>query len=246
MEDIQKQLEQAGLTKREAPLYMALLQSGPSSIVGIAKKSGMKRPTVYLVLDELLQKGLVSQVPKEKRKLFIALSPELIVEKLEQNAKGLRAVMPELLAFYRGRDQQPIIQLFESGEGMFNVYRDITSRKDIKEVMTFFSFEAIPKEFEKNYEYFIDLLKTGKVRGRDIVSANAPKHFYLEQTRKLPNHEIRQTLGGQTFLSDSIIYGNKIALLSFKKHFALIIESEDIANSFRTLYNLAWQSARPL
>src|SRR3989344_7841000 len=101
MEDFQNQLEQAGLTKREAALYMALLQNGPSTILAIAKRAGMKRPTVYLVLDELVRKGLVSLVPKEKRKIFIALSPERIIENLEETSRSLREALPDIMNLFK-------------------------------------------------------------------------------------------------------------------------------------------------
>ena len=246
MSDIEKQLQDAGLSEREAAIYLALLKIGPSSVLGIAKKAGMKRTITYVVLDELLRQGLVSLVPKEKRKLYVALSPERLLERLARSADGLRGIMPSLLAFYRGQTDKPAIQLFESGEGILNVYREITSRKDIKSVETFFSFEAIPKEFEENYALFIKFFESGRVRGRDIISTTALEHYYLKHVRHLPNYQARRAPEGLKFFSDSIIYGNKVALFSFKKRFALIIESEDIANSLHSLYELAWQSARAL
>ncbi len=68
MDNLTFTLEKAGLNKRETVLYLALLQMGPSSVLSIAKKADMKRPTAYLVLDDLMQKGLVAEVPKEKKK----------------------------------------------------------------------------------------------------------------------------------------------------------------------------------
>lgn len=45
--------------------------------------------------------------------------------------------------------------------------------------------------------------------------------------------------------ADTIIFGNKVVLVSFKKDiFATMIESKEIADAFRIFYELAWQSAK--
>ncbi len=118
MENLHQILESAGLNKRETAFYLALLQMGPSSILSIAKKADMKRPTAYLVIDELIRKGLVAEVPKEKKKKYIALSPERLADSLKERANMLQEALPELLSFYRGQSNRPHMQIFESKEGM--------------------------------------------------------------------------------------------------------------------------------
>lgn len=241
--ELARTLEEFGLDKNEANVYLELLQLGPSPVLQIARRTGLKRPTVYLILDRLIERGLAVVVPQEKKKLFLALPPARLVEDFERRTRLIEGILPELSALYRTKTLKPAIQFFESHEGMMSVYRDITERSDIKEVLTFFSFEAIPKEFDENYELFLKLLKTRKVICRDIISTNSPRHFYLEQTKRLPNYHARLAPPECKFMSDTIIYGNKIAILSFKKRFALIIESDDVAHSFRSLFELAWESA---
>lgn len=66
-------LEQLGLDQREITIYRTLISLGPSPIRTIAEKSGINRGTTYDCLKGLLQKGVVSYLPKGKRRLF---SPE--------------------------------------------------------------------------------------------------------------------------------------------------------------------------
>jgi len=61
--------------------------------------------------------------------------------------------------------------------------------------------------------------------------------------KNFPNYRVRLAPKEFGFSSDTIIYGNKIAIFSFKKHFAIIIEGDDVAKSFKSLFELAWQSA---
>ena len=239
-------LEVFNLTGNETRVYLTLLQLGPSPVLVIARESKLKRPTVYLILDELLKKGVVALVPQEKKKLFIALSPERIAETLERKTEEFKKILPELLAQWNTKTAKPVVRLFESKEGMLNVYREVVKDPRIQEVIAFLSLEAIPAEFDENYEIFIKLFKEKHVQGRELISFSSPRHPYLEKIKRLPNYQARMTPPDTRFSSDTFMYGNRVAIFSFQKHFALIIESEDIAASFRSLFELAWQGAQPV
>lgn len=243
--ELTETLQQFGLTKNEAEVYLALLQLGPSPVLVISRRTGLKRPTIYLILDELMGRGFAALVPQEKKKLFIALPPDRFEEKLERQTELIRQVLPELTALYRTQTAKPAIQIFESREGIMNVYKEITNFK-ISEILGFFSIEAIPQEFFESFELFINALKEKKMRLREIVYVKDKNHFYIQKTKNLPNHEMRRTIAQHKFFTDNFIYGNKVALFSFKKRFAVVVESEDVVNSLRSLFELAWQSAQKI
>ena len=52
------QLQDAGLSETEAKIYLAALELGQTSVSRIARKSGIKRTTIYLSLENLMEKGL--------------------------------------------------------------------------------------------------------------------------------------------------------------------------------------------
>ncbi len=243
MDNLTYTLEKAGLNKRETALYLTLLKLGPSSILSIARKADMKRPTAYLVIDSLLQKGLIGEVPKEKKKKYIALSPERLADSLKERTTMLEEALPELLSFYRTANNRPYVQTFESREGMLNVYREITHDKNIKEILAYVDPASVPKEFDENWELFIELFSNRPVKGRELVTSESAEHFYIKRVNRLTNHETRYIPKGMKFFSDTVIYGNKVAMFSFKKGFALIIESEDAVQSLKSLFELAWENA---
>ena len=46
---------------------------------------------------------------------------------------------------------------------------------------------------------------------------------------------------------DGAIYGDQVAILSIKKElFAVVIESKEVADTFRSLFELAWKMSVPL
>jgi sugar-specific transcriptional regulator TrmB len=74
-------LKSLGLTKYEALVYIALLKVASATASGIHDISGVPRASVYTVIDQLLDKGLVS-VSQSAPKRFAALPPEDAISKL--------------------------------------------------------------------------------------------------------------------------------------------------------------------
>ena len=71
-----KSLKNLGLNEKEARVYVALLQLGKATAYSVAKHSGLKKPTTYVILDDLIDKGIVSKVPRAKIMQYTAISPE--------------------------------------------------------------------------------------------------------------------------------------------------------------------------
>ena len=57
-----RDLEAFGLTEKESRVYLALLELGEAGIGEIAKKSAIKRTTLYDVVENLKKSGLVGSI----------------------------------------------------------------------------------------------------------------------------------------------------------------------------------------
>src|SRR4051812_8491190 len=75
-ENLIKTLTDFGLSDKEALVYLTSLELGSSSVLKISKLSGLKRPTVYLIVDSLITKGLMSIEVKGFKKQYVAESPD--------------------------------------------------------------------------------------------------------------------------------------------------------------------------
>ena len=65
---LEKVLENYGLTKKQALLYITCLELGSASVYKIAKKANLSRSTCYEVLEILREKKLVTIFQKKKVK----------------------------------------------------------------------------------------------------------------------------------------------------------------------------------
>jgi|SRR3989344_829968 len=66
----EKELQALGLSEKEAKVYLAALVLGPDTVQNIAKKAGINRPTAYLQIESLKEKGIISEVEKDKKILL--------------------------------------------------------------------------------------------------------------------------------------------------------------------------------
>ena len=121
---LQNKLQQLGFEEKEAKLYAALLELGEAGIVDIARKSGLKRTTVYHILDNLKLRGLVSQTKKDKKVSYIAEDPRSIGEDLKEKERLFQKTLPELLSIANLMEKKPVIKYFEGLNGIKEAYRD--------------------------------------------------------------------------------------------------------------------------
>ena len=77
----------AGLTHKQAQVYIACLEAGPSKIPAIAVGAQIKRTTVYGIIEELEAMDLVTSSYKGKQKLYEAQDPATILTMLEGKKK---------------------------------------------------------------------------------------------------------------------------------------------------------------
>src|SRR3989338_8536519 len=125
--DLQKNLLQLGLTEKQAKVYLACLQLGTETVLRLSKFADLKRPTVYLILDELESMGLVSRVQKERKILFKAEDPERIISHLKMKQEAALAILPSLKAIHNLDPEKPTIKIHEGVVGVKNVYTEIFS-----------------------------------------------------------------------------------------------------------------------
>lgn len=83
-------LTQLGLSEKEALLYLTLLRNGPSPVSLLAKRIGLKRVSLYPVLEALELRGLLAfeQTPVGRR--YIPHDPVCLLDLLEQESADLK------------------------------------------------------------------------------------------------------------------------------------------------------------
>ena len=133
----EKYLEDLGLSEKEAKVYLSLLQVDNDSVLDLAEKTKINRTTIYPVLESLSKKGLISEVKVDKKVRFQAEPPERLetyVERqkivLEEHAKRLKDVIPQLKSVQRETGERPVVKIYEGKEGIISSLEDFFETSD--------------------------------------------------------------------------------------------------------------------
>ncbi len=235
-------LQKVGLANKEAAVYLALLELGTATVRPIATKAGIKRPTAYLILDQLQQKGIVSIVPRAKKALYTAEPPEKLVSDLRKKEELLKSSLPNLLALYNARKEKPQVQLFEGLEGVKLIYEKILAAGAVWFFGTAAEIEKLEPGWTNN---FFKRIKNMNFTVKDLMAGNETDIKIAKSKERTANYHIKFIPRGMDFPSDSAIFGDSVAFFSFHPQvFCVVISSRDIAQSLKTLHQLAWQAGK--
>ncbi len=85
MEQLIMQLKNMGFTEYEAKVFVSLVELGLASASDVSKHSTVPRARVYGILDQLVEKGVVLKIEREKATLYNAIAIDLLIEQTAQN-----------------------------------------------------------------------------------------------------------------------------------------------------------------
>ena len=242
--EIAEVLEKIGLNEKEAKVYLALLELGTASAYGIAPKANLKRPITYIVLESLMQKGLVTRVPQVRKALYVAEDPNKLLGEVRHKEELLKRFMPSLEVLYNARKEKPRVQLFEGIAGIRSVYEKVLASGE--EVLFFGTGEGVQKHDPEWVQLFLKRIQEQHVPVKDIIMQN-PRNVGYIQLFKNTSYLLRYMPKGFTVPADSVIFGDNVGLFSFRPTiFCVLITSKDLSSLMRTWHAMAWESALPI
>lgn len=247
MENYEEILKDYGLGVNETRVYLAMLKHGYCSVLQISKGVEIKRPTVYVALENLISKHLVKVVIRGKKKVFIPEKPKKLLEVLDEKKAAIQKILPFLENQYMRESERPKLSFFEGGRGIKKVYQEVMNSRT--EALWFGSVKDLKDEFLDSFLKLYDLeeARPDFMGSREIVNNTKFDKDYAREIAELNNPKVQaRVLPGELFFLgvDNIVYENKVVIISVKNdYFAVVIESARIAAGFRAIFELAWKAA---
>ncbi len=239
-------LHELGFSTHEAHAYLALLEIGTGTVTEIAEKADIKRPTAYCVLGELQKKGFVSLVPHEKKLVYTSSGPDALLASATERRRHLLDIMPHLESLHAQSKDKPRVRFFDGIKSVVSYYK--TEAYPNHEVDFFASIASVAKHPE--IPFIHEMPDYGKKSIREIVTQNKEDIEYARGRKSHQDHHAIKVLPKNSswiFKTDNILTPGKVGITSLtKKVFVVLIEDHDVYASYRTLFDLAWQSAIPI
>ena len=243
--EIGQTLKQLGLSDKQAEVYLSLLELGESPMTRIARKANLKRPTVYLVIDELIILGLCSEITKGKKKFYSATHPRRLLEITRFKNEQAEKLVPKLVAL-RNTAEKPRVRMLEGIDGIRIAYEEafelLTEEKN--EGLWIGNISVLIEKFpEVLREYNALLRKLKRYKIRELIFGGAISKTWVLETQKhaKQNHKLKY-IDGSGGMTDQLIIGNKVFFFSMNKNlFTTIVEGEEITKTQRLLFETIWE-----
>lgn len=243
MKDIRPILHTLGLLDSEIKTYLAALEHGPGTVIDLTKATRLSRQAVYVAIETLTKRGIMTSVEQGKKKFFMAEHPSKLLAyarrrevEMKEHIQDLERSVPELELEMGG--EKPVVKVFEGKEGIRAMIEEMktSARSDSKEIA---DLEAMYKVLtpEDLLPLRLALKKLG-VKNQGLYTGEPSKKVMDVERHILPKEF-------SNFHSNITILDNKIFLVTFEgKMTSVIIESGPLAKAMGVLFHFAFQSAR--
>ena len=239
-EKVEEILKALGLTELEIKIFKFLLISGPHQAGDISRKTGIHRRNAYDALERLIQKGLVSFIKENNKRVYEASDPKVVQEKLKQRTDEWTTLIPTLQAHMSSWDEKKETLFFRGTAGIKHIFLDqISVGKEVLVFATSKDVKNVVKHFLPKYQL---LRKEKNIPTRMLLDTSA-KADHAQTIKSLPLCKAKFLDNFNASHSSQYIYGNNVAFVVWgEEPFAILIRHEDIASSLRERFELLWKS----
>lgn len=246
-----KNLQDLGLTDKEAKVYVSLSEIKEATPQQLAVRAGINRATSYVILESLLKRGLVRSAIKQKRLHYILESPSQILNLLEKQKIEIenrinqaKVILPELDMLDKLTSERTNIRFFEGKEGIRLFQKEI-AHADPDTIDEIYNLNTALEFFPVSQNDHRRTLYRRKIKTRSIIVFDskeplprAPK-LWQEEKRFLPSDKF-------PLQAEIVFFNNKALIVSLKDNLiGVIIGNNAIVGGLRLMFELAWQGAEP-
>lgn len=239
----ENELRSLNLTGKKGDIYTVLLNNGNLGAADIATLAGLKRTTVYDLLLDLYNLGLIDINMNGSKKTYRARSPKNLLSKAQENLKLINNILPKLQKIYENTPGKPRFRYFEGMEGYIQINKELL---ELNKGDEYFYFDAgmsmIDRMGTANLQQYV------KKRIEKGIWSNSirVKESEIDATflKGSPHNLRRVRFFPKKINSDFTaiyIYNNKVGLVPTKSEaYSMIIDSPELAFSMKILWDVIW------
>lgn len=244
--ELKELLKEFDLTDSEIKLYLKLLNVGSGTASSIAKKAKVHRRLAYDNFKSLSEKGLVSYVDKENKRIYKPVNPKRLEELIENRRENLKELekklektLPKLIGKYKGNKKEGReVKILEGKEGIKTLFNDELGEGEKIYLI------GTPKESEEILKYFLPGY-TRRRKKKEIKIKGIFEYQMKKMVGKKKNIEARFLPKDYKSNVSISIYGNKTGIIFWiEEPLVIMIKDGEAANSFMSYFKLVWESAK--
>jgi predicted transcriptional regulator len=257
---IEKSLDILGIKPSSKRVLLAITEHGTSAVADIASRLSMPKSSVYDSLDELSQKGLVTEYNSERGKSFGISEKDQLTRIHSEKIEELQSAHSSLISFIQNHSKadsvgRPKIKFYSGVQGIKQAFRDMPWDKKNEEGYLmwplqdmldtlgeeFLKWHAAPR-FKNNI--YINVIQKHEDM---IIQKNKMKYDWLKVDYEGNLNRIRYAPKGTDWQMSYWIYGDKCLFASGGlEKFAFTIASKEFCQMMKLMWREMWNGAEEL
>lgn len=239
-------MEQAGLARNEAIIYLYLLKLGRETGASkIAFATGIHRQYVYVTLEKLINSGLVLPVRTGARNRYKAMPPKAMERFARKKFESASDVVVRLESVSALGNEQDF-EIYSGDRQVRDYENNFMEHLQDGESQYVISgaSQNFLKYFEDEYEHFATQGKQKKLR--TFYAGGVQEADSLSHAKKMnPNFEYRMLEGMPNGVTSTVVRHDSVVIYSLAKPpLIYVIRSKKISEEYKAYFDVLWGLAK--
>ena len=250
-------LSHFNLSAQEVDVYLALLSLGKTRISSLAKKINKNRAGVYFHVKNLLEKGIIKETRAGKTLQYVAVPPKDLGEKFEHWMSDYKSLVPWLESLKKVDTETPVIEVYDSKQGYFRVYEEISFGPVGSMFRVLEGKEALDEEFsllsQEQWNVFFTRVAERKIETKALFTLESAVVPEKKLTKKnqlaIANRIWHLRLVPEALLPFQqllFVYGDKIAFMFPRISLVVAIKHRAISEALAVMFDGLYQLGKPV
>ncbi len=238
-----EQLGKIGLPDNQAKIYLSLLQEGPQFLQEISKNTEIKRTSLYLVIDQMSEKGLIDVEIIGKRKRYCIKNPQKLLSKIKEQYYLLDALMPQLEDILKQNSAENKIKFYNTKTGLKETLKEIATLNNEKDELLTIEGD-INSAFNLGYDFWKNLLAEKKkmgIKSRTIIPSHEKNDFIIRDHKI----QVRTSAMFDDFNIMLYLFFNKVVVIIPEDSLCIVIENIKIKKALTAMFEVIWRRSKP-
>lgn len=244
-------LKEIGLTDGEIRVYTALIELGKTSTGPLMKTSKISSSKIYLILERLIDKGLVSYNIENNVRFYENTSPKMILTFLEEKKKQIDEQKEKSLKLIKTleklqpKKEEDIAKVYRGIRGIQQVHNEILDT--LKPNEEYLVIGAPVEAGERLRGYWEDHNKRRlkkKVKMKIIVNYNHPQ---ISDFKSYKYTSVRVLDKESKTPSWIVVYRNTVIISTLTEKTVLFyLKNKATADSYKEFFKIMWNEAKAI
>lgn len=234
---MKEELNAIGFDEKETEIYLALLKNEKANVSKLLKHTQIERRTIYDVLERLIQKGRASFHEENGTRFYHAISPEILLEDLNQKQQDFQKIIPQLENLQEF-PKQATVEVLKGLQGLRMMFLDV-----IKSGEEHYSFGNItPLIEEKRYarivNQFLEEMAKRKMTEKILYTKG-------DSITKKKGSQYREVEKNEVAPTPTLVYGDVVTMYLYTEPMTIFrIRSKELATTYKQYFNHFWKLAK--